>query len=32
MVIVEWAKIDRAGNVTIKGKYIPGSNNTAREQ
>lgn len=29
MVIVEWVKIDRAGNLTIKGKIVPDSK-TAR--
>lgn len=29
MVIVEWVKIDRAGNLTIKGKTVPDSK-TAR--
>lgn len=28
MVIVEWVKIDRAGNVTIKGKIVPDSDTT----
>ncbi len=23
MVVVEWVKVDRAGNLTIKGKYFP---------
>lgn len=31
MVIVEWVKIDRAGNLTIKGKIIPDSKNNYQE-
>ena len=28
MVIVEWVKVDRAGNLTIKGKIVLDSNTT----
>ncbi len=28
MVIVEWVKVDRAGNLTIKGKIFPDSQET----
>lgn len=31
MVIVEWVKIDRAGNLTIKGKMIPDSKSSYQE-
>lgn len=27
MVIADWVKIDRGGNITVKGKIVPDGNN-----